>query len=148
LLSYFWKVSKKIKSILLVDDDSDDQLLFQEALAEVDGSVRCITAVHGMDAIEKLNTSPIFPDLIIMDVNMPIMNGMECLKAMKDSDEFRAIPVMMYSTSCSRDSQKECFDIGASGYMEKPSDYKLLCSQIKNILNAGFAAIQKTPVVL
>lgn len=148
MLSYFWKVSKKIKLILLVDDDSDDQLLFQEALAEVDASVRCITAGNGSDAIEKLTASAIFPDLIIMDVNMPIMNGMECLKAMKDSEEFRAIPVLMYSTSCSRDCQKECFDIGASGYIEKPSDYKLLCSQIAHILNAGFAAIQKTPAIV
>jgi CheY-like chemotaxis protein len=141
-------VSKKIQSILLVDDDIDDQLLFQEALTEVDGAVRCITAGNGIDALEKLHTSVIFTDIIIMDVNMPMMNGMECLKALKASEKFSAIPVIMYSTSCSADCQKECFDSGAEGYMEKPSDFVLLCSQIENIVNFGLPATQKMPVVL
>jgi len=148
LLFYFWKVSKKIKSILLVDDDSDDQLLFQEALEEVDGLVRCITATNGSNALEILTASSIFPDLIIMDVNMPIMNGMECLKAIKSSEEFRAINVIMYSTSCSRDCQKECFDNGASAYLEKPSDFNLLRSRIKAILITDFTAVQQTPVIV
>lgn len=148
MLPYFWKVSKKIQSILLVDDDIDDQLLFQEALTQVDGAVRCITTGNGIDALEKLNASAFLPDLIIMDVNMPMMNGMECLKALKASERFSAIPVIMYSTSCSNDYQKECFDSGVAGYIEKPSDYVLLCAQIKHIVNFGLPATQKMPVVL
>lgn len=148
MLFYFWEVSKKIQSILLVDDDYDDQLLFQEALTEVDGAVRCTTANNGIDALEKLNSETVFPDIIIMDVNMPMMNGIECLKALKDSEKLKSIPVIMYSTSCSADCQKECSDGGALAYMEKPSDYVLLCSQIEHILNFGLPARQKMPVTI
>lgn len=148
MLAYFWEVSKTIQSILLVDDDSDDQLLFQEALAEVDAVVRCFIANNGADALEKLNTSLIFPDIIIMDVNMPMMNGMECLRALKRSEEFRDIPVIMYSTSCSNDCQQECYDNGALAYMEKPSDFILFCSHIEHILKFGVPAIQKMPTLL
>lgn len=145
---YFWDVSKTIQSILLVDDDSDDQLLFQEALAEVDAAVRCVTAFNGAEALEKLYSSVIIPDVIIMDVNMPMMNGMECLRELKNSEAFRHIPVIMYSTSCSNDCQQECFDNGALAYMEKPSDYAVFCSQIEHILNFGVPATQKKPAVL
>lgn len=144
---YFWNVSTNIKSILLVDDDSDDQLLFREALAEVNDNVYCYTSRNGIEALEVLN-SGIAPDIIIMDVNMPMMNGMECLRELKRFGHLKNIPVIMYSTSCSASCQKECFDNGAAGYMEKPSDFLVLCSQIKSILISGHPAILKSSVIL
>lgn len=141
-------MSKTIQSILLVDDDSDDQLLFQEALEDAGSHVLCVVADNGIDALQKLNSLQHLPDIIIMDVNMPVMNGMECLKELKKSGQFSSIPVIMYSTSCSADCQKECFDNGAVAYMEKPSDYLLLCAHIKSILATGLPASFKTPVIV
>ncbi|MHA3788405.1 response regulator [Flavobacterium hauense] len=140
-------MSTNIKSILLVDDDSDDQLLFREALAEVDSSVQCHTARNGIEAIETLNLG-ILPDIIVMDVNMPMMNGLECLRELKATSKLKDIPVIMGSTSCSESSQKECFDNGAVGYIEKPSDYFLLCAHVKSILTSGLPATLKTPAIL
>jgi len=142
-------VSVLFQSILLVDDDNDDQLLFKEALSEVNGGMHCYIANGGIDALEILNSpDAVFPDLIIMDVNMPIMNGIECLIELKKSEKLRSIPVIMYSTSCSNECQKDCMDNGAAGDMEKPSDYSVFCAQIRHILNFGIPANRKKPAFL
>lgn len=130
-------MTQKIKTILLVDDDQDDQLLFQDALSETDNSVDYLSAFNGVEALEKLNSQTIpIPDLIFMDVNMPKMNGIDCLKEIKKSDDFKNIPVMMYSTSSFSEYKKVCFENGAIDYIVKPDDYRLLCDTLKNILNS------------
>ena len=136
-------MAKKYNTILLVDDDPDDQLLFKEALKEADTLVLCLTACNGIDALEKLNcvTVPI-PDLIFMDVNMPRMNGIDCLKEMQRNVLLKDIPVIMYSTSCSPAYQKECFDNGAVFYMEKPNDFIKLCNTLQDIVINGISNVK------
>lgn len=138
MFRYFWFVNKIIQSILLVDDDQDDQLLFQEALAMADGAVRFNSACNGIDALEKLEAATQLPDVMVIDVNMPKMNGIDCLKAIKQSDRLQGIPVIMYSTSCSKECQQDCIDSGAAVFMKKPSDFFELCEKIKQVLNLGF----------
>lgn len=131
-------MSKKIRTILFVDDDQDDQLLFQEALLEADNTAVYLSASDGVDLFEKLNAADIaVPDLIFMDINMPKMNGLDSLKELKRSERFKSIPVIMYSTSSSKELQKECLENGAIGYVEKPSDFDEICAKIKNILHNG-----------
>ena len=133
-------MAQKITSILLVDDDQDDQLLFREALLEANAAIKYLCASNGNDALEKLNLGSIpVPDLIFMDVNMPKMNGIDCLKELQKSDKFKNIPVIMYSTSCSPDYQKQCFALGAVDYMEKPNDFLQLCAKIKAITAKGLS---------
>lgn len=131
-------MNKKIQSILLVDDDQDDQLLFQEALAVADGTVRYTSACNGIDALEQLNAAEQLPDVMVIDVNMPKMNGIDCLKAIKQSERLQAIPIIMYSTSCSKDCQQDCLNSGAAGFMNKPSDFLELISKIKQIISLSF----------
>lgn len=126
----------KIKTILLVDDDHDDQLLFKEALSEADNTIMYRSAFNGIDALEKLSSKEMgLPELIFLDVNMPKMNGIDCLKELKKSETLKNIPVMMYSTSSFSEYKKECFENGAIDYIVKPDDYKQLCLKLKNILN-------------
>lgn len=130
-------MTHKIKTILLVDDDHDDQHLFKEALSEADSSIHYLCAFNGIDALEKLNSEETTtPDLVFMDVNMPKMNGIDCLKEIKKSENLRQIPVMMYSTSSFSEYQKECFENGAIDYIVKPDDYLQLCNKLKDILNS------------
>lgn len=129
-------MSKKIKTILFVDDDQDDQLLFQEALLIADSTAVYTSASNGVDVLEKLNSGDIpLPDLVFMDVNMPKMNGIDCLRELKKSESFKTIPVIMYSTSCSKEHQKDCIESGAVGYVEKLNDFDQLCDKIKSILH-------------
>lgn len=136
-------MTQKIKTILLVDDDPDDQLLFAEALHDADDAVLCLTADNGIDALSKLNFGAmLLPNVIFMDVNMPKMNGIDCLKELKKTNLLKDIPVIMYSTSCSPDYQKECFDNGAVLYVEKPSDFLQLCNLLKQIVTEGIPNVK------
>lgn len=121
-----------------MDDDHDDQLLFKEALSEADNSVIYQFAYNGIDALEKLNSKEDeLPELIFLDVNMPKMNGIDCLKEIKKIERLKNIPVMMYSTSSFSQYKKECFENGAIDYIVKPDDYKQLCTTLKSILNSN-----------
>ncbi len=127
---------KKITTIFLTDDDPDDRFLFEEALSLADESVRYLFAFDGIDALEQLDSVEMqLPDLIFMDVNMPRMNGIDCLKEIKSSEKLRSIPVVMYSTSSYY--QTECIEYGAAHYLEKPNDFAQLCDKIKFILTEG-----------
>ncbi|KGO86216.1 hypothetical protein Q765_11580 [Flavobacterium rivuli WB 3.3-2 = DSM 21788] len=133
------------KTIFLVDDDPDDQLLFSEALYEADATVLCRTATDGIDALVKLNSDfTVMPDFVFMDVNMPRMNGIDCLKEMQQNPVLKDIPVIMYSTSCSPAYQKECFNNGAVYYMEKPNDFAQLCNALKSIVTQGIPQVKTT----
>ena len=123
-----------IQSILLADDDPDDRFLFEEALSVADASVQLEVAVDGVDALEKLRSASGLPDVIFMDVNMPRMNGIDCLRELNGST-LKHIPVIMYSTSSHY--QKECFENGAIDYIEKPSDFEKLCTKLKMVLSKG-----------
>lgn len=143
-------MTQKIKSILLVEDDLDDQLLFREALSEVDNSISYLSAVNGINALEVLNYSEnTLPSIIFMDVNMPKMNGIDCLKELQKLQKFQLLPVIMYSTSCSLEHQQECFKNGAIGYFEKPNNFDELCSKIKCVLEMEIASIHNNnPITL
>jgi len=133
----------------LVDDDSDDQLLFQEALSEADSAITFQSACNGIDALEKLNSEGYnLPDLIFMDVNMPKMNGIDCLIEIKKSEKLKMLPVMMYSTSSFSQYQKECFEHGAIDYIVKPDDYGRLCETLKNIINSELPISSNEPIAI
>lgn len=132
-------MAKKINTLLLVDDDQDDRFLFKEALAEADNSVEFTEAANGADALEKLMSGKVsLPDLIFLDVNMPRMNGLDCLKYLKENIRFKDVPVVMYSTAASDDYQKKCINHGAKLFIEKPSDFWQLCDKLKNVLKTAF----------
>jgi CheY-like chemotaxis protein len=128
-------MTQKINSILLTDDDPDDQFLFQEALFEADKSVSFHGAYDGIDVLEKLKSGAHKPDLLFLDVNMPRMNGIDCLKELQKLEHLREIPVIMYSTSSYY--KKECFENGAADYIEKLDDFSKLCAKLKDILDKG-----------
>lgn len=133
----------------MVDDDSDDQLLFHEALSEADNAIKFQSACNGIDALEKLNSDGYnLPDLIFMDVNMPKMNGIDCLIEIKKSEKLKMLPVMMYSTSSYSQYQKECFEHGAVDYIVKPDDYGRLCQTLKNIINSELPISSKEPIAI
>lgn len=122
-------------SLLLIDDDMDDQLLFREALHEIDLPVQCDTAPDGMNALKKLQTDSLLPDLIFLDLNMPIMHGFDCLKKIKAHALLQTIPVVIFTTSNSPLDINTAKQFGASAYFCKPMHFNQLCSQLKNILN-------------
>ena len=99
------------KIIMIVDDDPDDRAFFCEALSEVDASIECICLKGGEEAIEHLEeSSNEFPDFIFLDLNMPRMDGKQCLKQLKSNSNLSSIPVVIYTTSKSKEDIEETKD--------------------------------------
>lgn len=123
-------MNKKI--ILLADDDTDDTEMFCEALAAIDENIQCNTAYNGSEALKLLTELNEKPKLIFLDLNMPVMNGWDCLKLLKKDNKFDDIPVIMISTSSHKNDIETASNLGAIGYFVKPNSY----SDLKYILKA------------
>lgn len=126
---------KKVRNIFLIDDDKDDQEVFAIALNEVDESIVCSTARDGVEAMDILHASVFFPDCIFLDLNMPRMNGKQCLKEIKGMEELKNIPIFVYSTSSSSGDMRETLGMGANAFITKPSELKTLVRVLKDIFS-------------
>lgn len=123
------------KNILLVDDDQDDCFIFGEALSEIDKSIRfsCLTSTERLMAALQQNK----PDLIFLDINMPKKNGFDCLQEIKSAVAFKAIPVVMYSNSTRPQEVDDAYMYGASLYIKKPSNHKILVQMLRTLVEEG-----------
>lgn len=109
-------------TFLLVDDDIDDTFLFREVLSEVAPNITLRTAANGQEALDvlALETYPL-PDLIFLDLNMPRMDGKQCLTALKNDARLQKVPVIMYTTSSHSRDIEETMQQGAISFITKPS---------------------------
>jgi CheY-like chemotaxis protein len=121
------------KTILLVDDDPDDQLIFTDALNEVNNQFNCFVASNGQEALARLQNMP-EPMLIFLDLNMPVMNGFEFLMQIKES-RHKQIPVVIYTTSDHPRDKKESLENGAYMFFTKTADFKMLKIKLQEILS-------------
>lgn len=128
--------------VLNVDDDLEDREFFSEALREVDPSITCLLAGSGMEALSLLQQGHTLPDFIFLDINMPMMDGKQCLKALKSIPEYQSIPVIMYSTSTDEREIAECYRLGAEDFLIKPHSYEKLVNDLASI----FALARREPI--
>lgn len=100
--------------ILLVDDDEDDQSIFLTIVEKVRPTLHCATAWNGVDALNVLNISDPLPEIIFLDLNMPLMNGHQFLTEISKNLKFRDIPIVVLSTSAHLPNrEKALLDLGA-----------------------------------
>src|SRR4051812_22592612 len=107
------------KHILVVDDDDDDRLIFSESVEEVNRGLKISEASGGKQAIKMLETMTV-PDVIFLDLNMPVFNGFDCLKNFKSQQHTRDIPVVIYSTTTDNFFIEKAYDGGANLFISKP----------------------------
>jgi len=125
-----FNMDKKI--ILLADDDMDDTEMFCEALEDVNENIICHCAANGNEALKILEGLDSNPELIFLDVNMPIMSGWECLKILKKDKRYQDIPVIMISTSSHKKDMDIASDLGSVCYFVKPNDF----NDLKHVLHS------------
>ncbi len=128
--------------VLNVDDDLEDREFFCDALREIDPAITCLVAGSGMEALNLLGNLTVMPDFIFLDINMPMMDGKQCLKSLKAIPEYEQIPVIMYSTSTDNREIRECYRLGAVDFLIKPHSFEKLV----NDLNSIFAFSRRTPI--
>ena len=116
-----------MNKILLVDDDADDRESFCSALKEVAPKYQCVAfsgCTKALAILDKMDND--FPELIFIDINMPGMNGWECLSILKKNPLINEIPVIIYSTSSYMEDLKKAKSLGAFCFFSKPDSYKQL----------------------
>ncbi|MFJ1747730.1 MULTISPECIES: response regulator [unclassified Streptomyces] len=132
--------------VLLVEDDPADALLIEEALQE-HGMARSITqAEDGLAALEYLrDTANPHPDLIVLDLNMPRMNGRELLTVLKDDPQLLTIPVVVLTTSGAPDDVRSAYHQHANAYVVKPLDLDDFIRTVRSIDSFFLETATKAP---
>lgn len=120
--------------LIITDDDSDDQELFSMAISEISSNIKISLAENGGDLIKKLQEKEL-PDLIFLDLNMPGMNGIECLMKIRSNPKSAGLPVLIYSTSANPEQIDEAYKYGANYYLQKPCSYR----DIQNLVSKVFS---------
>jgi CheY-like chemotaxis protein len=124
-----------MRYILIVEDDEDDRDLLCSAINEIDTSIRCILARNGQEALLGLRLKEFpRPNLIFLDLNMPRINGFQCLKELKKDRALQDIPVVIYSTSDVNEYRVECEQLGAVHFITKPTQFMDLCRVISEVM--------------
>lgn len=122
-------------TFFLVDDDTDDQMIFLTALEGISETIACEYENDGIKALEKLNLDTSFiPDYIFLDMNMPRMNGKECLVEIRKISRLQHIPTFIYSTSVDPRMIEEVKLLGATDVIIKPTSIRALSTILENII--------------
>lgn len=131
---------RKLLEVLFVEDDPTDVRLLVEALSECTAWCHLTTATNGAQALDILfqrgqYRDRALPDLILLDLNLPILSGLEVLNAIKANDRLSLMPVVILSTSQNPDDINAAYDLGAACYIVKPRDFDHLtriCSALRD----------------
>ncbi len=128
----------KTFDILLVEDNSADARLIKEFLGETDAVNKLHIQHDGMKAMEYLNQckeDDYYPQLVLLDLNLPRKGGIEVLKEIKGDKDLRKLPVIILTTSTAREDIKECYDNYANCYITKPVEFDEFANTIDLVKN-------------
>jgi Response regulator containing CheY-like receiver, AAA-type ATPase, and DNA-binding domains len=129
-------VNKENIRILLTDDDADDREFFADAVADIQLNFPIEFCENGLELLNRLYDKNLsVPDIIFLDLNMPIMSGFESLKQIRDDSIFKDIPIIaIYSTSATEEGIMNTFGLGANAYIVKPTDFNDLKKLLKKVI--------------
>lgn len=124
----------KTIQILLADDDAVDRELFLEALKSTEVKFKLDEVTGGEEVFTHLNANPLRPDLIVLDLNMPVKDGRETLRELKANKNFKYIPVVILSTSNSHFDIRYSYESGASLFLTKPHSFPDMVEMLRVLL--------------
>jgi CheY-like chemotaxis protein len=135
--------------VLLVEDDPGDVLMTREALDEGKVANNLHVVDNGVDALAFLRNEGQYvgtprPDLVLLDLNLPRMDGREVLTAIKNDDDLRRIPVVVLTTSEAEEDIMKSYDLHANAYVTKPVDFSQFVGVVRHI-DDFFVSVVKLP---
>lgn len=125
----------KTLNILLIEDDAIEVMKFNRVIKTLSYNHKIIEAHNGEEALEILKIKEIIPDIILLDLNMPKLNGLEFLKILKNDATLKYIPSIILTTSGNQKDLLECYKTGIAGYVLKPLKYEDYTERIKKLLD-------------
>lgn len=137
----------KLATILVADDDDDDRFLVQSALEDCGVINPIVFMKDGRALIDYLRyNNAAIVGLILLDLNMPCMDGREVLRILKSDEQLRKIPVVVLTTSKSVEDIEECYAIGANCYVVKPASYSLFNDTIATLIKF-WVELSQLPII-
>jgi len=137
-------LDKQNLHILLAEDDEDDSHFFQEAISSINKNYRLTIVNNGEKAIQYFKEAILMPDFIFLDINMPMVNGIECLKRIKSLHPSNDISIIMLSTSMSEKMVESSYRYGANMFIQKPTNFNDLIKYLDYCIhNLRHVSIQK-----
>lgn len=127
-------MTKRLK-ILLIEDDAIEIMKLNRAVSTLISEPEIIEANNGEDALNVLKERNIIPNIILLDLNMPKINGIEFLRILKDDEELKHIPTIILTTSDNKKDLLACYEIGIAGYITKPLKYQDYVTRIDVLLS-------------
>ncbi len=122
------------KAILLVEDDEVDAMTVRRALKELHVNNPLVVVENGEEALGYLRQpDQVMPCIILLDLNMPVMGGIEFLEVVKHDAVLKRIPVVVLTTSDEQQDKVASFDLGVAGYIRKPVDYQQFVEAVRSI---------------
>lgn len=134
--------SKKLH-VFIADDDPEDIEFFRSALREASAEIKITTARDGMELIDFLDV--VIPDMIFLDINMPCMNGIDCLTHIRSRAKLDKVPVIIYSTSADKKHIDATYELGANLYIRKPSRYTEIKDRLNKTLSLSLSDLLPQP---
>lgn len=122
------------RNILLIDDDDDDQEIFLEVVEEISQEVVCTALSDASEALQKLTDGELQPDVIFLDLNMPVMSGQQFLTEIKQRPGLKHIPVIIFSTTSHTSTISQTKALGAADFITKPRAYNDLVNILAPLL--------------
>ena len=126
---------KKNLTILLIEDDMIEVMKLNRTISKLEYPHKIIEAKNGEEALSILYKKDRLPDIILLDLNMPKLNGIEFLSILKNDSDLRYIPTVILTTSNNRKDVLECYKIGVAGYVIKPLKFGDYVELIKRVLD-------------
>mgnify|MGYP000680692277 CR=1 FL=1 len=124
----------KALNILLIEDDMIEIMKLNRTISSLQLPHKITEASNGEDALKILEKKDELPDIILLDLNMPKINGIEFLGILKNDDILKYIPTIILTTSNNQKDLLECYKIGVAGYVLKPLKYEEYVSKIEKVL--------------
>ncbi len=121
-------------NVLFIEDDMIETMKLQRATSKFDTKHNIIEAKNGEEALGILKDSPL-PDIILLDLNMPRMSGIEFLTVLKADDRLKYLPTIILTTSENRADLLTCFEIGIAGYIIKPLKYEDYEAKLRKVFD-------------
>ena len=139
---------KPSMTILMVEDNAGDVLLTREALTDCAPNAQLLEARDGQEALDVLRQSPRTPtlprpDLILLDLNMPRMNGLDCLRQLKTDADLKCIPVVVLTTSAADEDVYRSYELQANSFITKPVDFSRYRAVLQVVIDYWFTVASR-----
>jgi CheY-like chemotaxis protein len=125
-------LNHRTTNIVLADDDEDDYLFLKSAVEQSTSPVNLTHVSNWLELLRVVSRVPL-PDVLFLDLNMPVKNGLECLELLRAESKYNTISVIIYSTSSSKKDMDEAYRLGANYYVVKPSSQEAITKLVEKI---------------